>query len=107
MRGPWGTVNLHVSAKGELSLITGKGVGVHVDFASEARFTLTGSISGSSVTLEGMVIQVPLRFPFLLGTPILIYADASTGDIYFSFGPIAGGPITMVFEGTGTVVINN
>lgn len=106
--GPFGTVNLHVSGKGAPSLINGKGVGFHIEFIAEARFTVTGSISGNIITLEGEVTQAPLSYSFLLGTPILVYADASNGYIYHSIGPFIIYPTLIEeFEGIGTVVINN
>ena len=105
--GSSGTVALEATAKGTTSSLVGRGAGVHINFASEARFTLTGSISGSVVTLTGAVTQS--GFAALIGTPVSIVADASTGTITHIFGPIAGGPlagVTLTFTGTGTVVIN-
>ncbi len=97
----WGTVNLHVNGRGDHELIKGLGVGFHVEKTAELRFEVTGSVSGTLITLEGTVIQAPLNFNFLLGLPIIIYADASSGYIYQNFA------MFMEFEGTGTVIINN
>ncbi len=60
------------------------------------QFPLTGSVSGSLVTLSGTVTIS--SNPSFIGAPVTINADAGTGSIIFNF---AG----FVFTGTGRVVI--
>ncbi|MFX1456759.1 MAG: hypothetical protein ACFFDB_15405, partial [Promethearchaeota archaeon] len=86
---------------GDQKLIKGKGVGFHIEMLAEITFTITGEINENSITLQGYVIQTPLNFNFLIGLPLWVYADASTGYIYQNFAMV------MEFEGIGIVVINN
>ena len=59
-------------------------------------FPLTGSLSGSVVTLSGTVSFS--SNPAFVGAPVSITANASTGAITFNF---AG----FIFTGTGSVVV--
>jgi hypothetical protein len=60
------------------------------------QFPLTGSMSGSVVTLNGVVTQSSVRME--IGTTITLTADASTGEIKWNFGDDR-------FTGTGTVEV--
>ncbi len=105
--GPSGTVDLQARAAGGDGL-EGTGVGFHREFSSRASFVLQGSVTGSVVTLSGTVSKA--RFGCLVGTPVTVRADGSTGSIVHSLGPIGcPGPLagqTLAFVGQGTVVVN-
>ncbi len=60
-------------------------------------FPLTGSVSGGVVTLSGAVTRS--TNPSLVGIPVTVIGDASTGAITFLFDG-------FTLTGTGTVVIN-
>jgi hypothetical protein len=65
-----------------------------------------GSIDGNVVTLAGVVSDG--NTAFLIGSPVEVVADASTGSMTLTFGPLAGGPFagqTIVATGTGRVKI--
>ncbi len=66
--------------------------------------SLTGSLSGSTVTLAGLVSTS--TNPALVGVAAIFQGDASTGDIAFTFdtGGAVGGP--FVLTGTGVVLIH-
>ena len=59
--------------------------------------SLTGSVSGSVVTLAGVVDASTDNT--LVGVPVMIVANASTGAITFTFS-------TAVLTGTGVVLIH-
>jgi len=61
-----------------------------------SRFSLTGSVTGSWVTMGGAVTFS--TDPALIGIPVLITADEQTGEIMLYFGEI-------VLEGSGTVLV--
>jgi len=66
----------------------------------------TGSIDGSVVTLGGVVTDS--NTPFLIGSPVDVEADSSTGATTLTFGPLAGGRFageTIVADGVGMVSI--
>jgi hypothetical protein len=66
-----------------------------------------GDTDGTSVSFSATIWRS--KAP-IVGTPITLDADASTGALIFSIGPFTGGAFvgeTFVFEGFGTVVINN
>lgn len=97
------TVTVQAHAQGSPSSISGSGADtpVHANAfppPGECTFPLTGSISGSQVTLSGQVTQT--SDPALLNLHVKITADASTGAITFIIGP-------FTLTGTGTVVIEN
>ena len=65
-----------------------------------------GSIDGNVVTIGGVVAES--NSAFLIGSPVEIQADSSTGAMTLTFGPLAGGPFvgqTIVANGAGTVKI--
>ncbi len=111
LSGTIGTTTVMISveahATGSPSSLTGAGVdsSAHagtllslIGAPGECTWKLTsGSTDGTSVTLSGTVVQSTGSF---VGTHVSIMADASTGAITFHFG-------TLVFTGTGTVVMNN
>jgi hypothetical protein len=69
-------------------------------------WSVTGSISGDVVTLSGVLIAV--NNPALAGSLGTVVGNASTGEITFYLGPLAGGPYvgqTIVGEGFGIVKI--
>ena len=69
-------------------------------------FPATGSINGAVVTLSG--IFTDSSQPFLIGSPVTVVADSTTGQITFTFGPYAGGPFVGqigTWTGTGKVKI--
>jgi hypothetical protein len=66
----------------------------------------TGSIDGTVITLGGVVMDS--NNPALIGSPVEVEADSSTGTTTLTFGPLAGGPFagqTIVAEGAGRVSI--
>jgi hypothetical protein len=66
----------------------------------------TGSIDGNVVTLAGVVADS--NAAFLIGSPVEIQADSSSGAMTLTFGPLAGGPFagaTIVADGAGRVKI--
>jgi hypothetical protein len=66
----------------------------------------TGSIAGSLVTLGGVVADS--NAPLLIGSPVKLEADSSTGAMTLTFGPLAGGPFagqTIVADGFGSVKV--
>ncbi|MGI0020798.1 MAG: hypothetical protein ACREAY_10045, partial [Nitrososphaera sp.] len=88
------TLTLQAHAKGSSpSSLSGKGLDSTFHGGSPppgtCTFALTGSISddGSIITLSGAVTQSSNAA--LVGTPVEIIADASTGEITFIFGPVA------------------
>jgi hypothetical protein len=97
------TLTLHASASGTSASLTGHGVDTTFHGGppppGTCEFPLTGSISGSVVTLSGAVSKA--TDPTLVGASVLIVADGATGSITFTFGG------TFVLTGTGTVQINN
>ena len=100
-------INLKADAEGtDPSSLTGNGR----HFASTGAhnyWPATGSMDGTTVTLAGTVTES--NVPFLIGSPVVVVADASTEAITLSFGPLAGGPFagqTLLFTGVGKVIIN-
>ena len=70
-------------------------------------WSVTGSVSGDVVTLAG--VTTDSNESFLIGSPVNLVGDASSGSITLAFGPIAGGQFagqTIVGTGVGTVTIN-
>ena len=99
------TLTVEAHAKGSSSSLTGAGVDstFHGNPLPGPPGTcnfdnLAGSISGTTITLSGSVTHS--TDPSLVGTPVTVIADASTGAITFIFGP-------FTLTGTGTVIINN
>ena len=99
-------VNLKAAAQGtHASSLTGDGR----HFASTGAhnyWPATGSTDGNMATLSGAVAES--NVPFLIGSPVLVVANASTQAITLFFGPLAGGPFagqTLVFAGAGKVTI--
>lgn len=102
--GPSGEVRLGVHARGTPEELSGTGGSAHATFASPATFTFDGALDDAVVTLTGTVAHA--AFEFLVGTPVTLTANASTGTIHLVFGPIPGGPVageTLTFTGTGVV----
>ena len=65
----------------------------------------TGSLVGNIVTLSGELTESTIG---LVGTPIELEANSSTGAITVTLGPRSGGPFvgtTTVFDGFGSVKI--
>lgn len=100
-----GTIHVVAHASGPAGALSGRGfdgpaTGSGVSGApgnpGACVFSLTGSVSGTSVTLTGTVIVS--SNPSFVGAPVIITANASTGAITFTF---AGFP----FTGTGSVAI--
>ncbi len=111
LSGPGGTINVDAEASGTGTpvLFAGSGTDSPVNGPPKiskgyCRFPLSGSLSGSVVTLSGVVTFSNVRS--VVGTPIMFRANASTGSITFIFGPSLGtGGETFTFTGTGSVVI--
>jgi hypothetical protein len=106
--GQLANVNLFVQVEGsDPSTLTGEGR----HFASTGAhnyWPCTGSTDGSSVVLSGVVTDANFN-GILIGSPVAVQADASTGAITLVFGPLTGGPYvgqTLVFSGTGQVKIS-
>ena len=65
----------------------------------------TGSISGNLVTLSGVLTESNIG---LVGSPVELEANSSSGAITVTLGPFAGGPFvgqTIVVDGFGSVKI--
>ncbi len=97
------TLQLTANASGTPSSLSGQGVDstFHGNPGGPPPGTcifnnLTGSVSGSVVTLTGSVTSSTNNA--LVGTSVKIIADASTGSIVFDFG-------AFVLTGTGIVLI--
>jgi hypothetical protein len=108
LSGPSGVAKLGVSVRGTAEHLSGTGGSAHVTLASPATFTFDGALDGSVVTLHGHVAHA--AFEFLEGTPVTLTADASTGRIDMSFGPVPAGPLagqTLAFTGTGKVTLTD
>lgn len=104
--GSTGEVRLGVNARGTPRDLKGTGGSAHVTFASPATFAFDGTLSDSIVTLKGKVTHA--AFEFLVGTPVILTADATTDDIKLTFGPMRAGPLadqTLTFTGTGAVTL--
>jgi hypothetical protein len=99
------TLRLNVDAEGtDPAFLTGEGR--HFG-AAHSYWPASGSTDGTMVTLFGTITES--SGPPLIGSPVEVIGNASTGDITFVLGPIAGGPRigqTLVFTGTGKVTIN-
>ena len=98
---PGFSLQLTANASGTPSSLSGQGVDstFHqgpVSPPGTCEFPLTGSVTGNVVTLTGTVTQASDKT--LIGTPVSIVADASTGAITFHFGG-------FVLTGTGNVHI--
>jgi hypothetical protein len=100
------TLDVKVTAQGDTaSLLVGQGR----HFASvgpKNYWPATGSIDGNVVTLGGVVSDS--NTDFLIGSPVVVEADSTTGAMTVRFGPLAGGPFvgqTLVHTGVGTVTI--
>jgi hypothetical protein len=100
------TIRVKVVAKGDApsSLV---GEGRHfTSSGARSYWPATGFIDGDVVTLGGVVSDSNTRF--LVGSPVEVEADSTTGAMTFRLGPQAGGPFvgqTIVFTGVGTVKI--
>lgn len=99
-------VNVNAQAQGaDPSALIGDGR----HFAStgaHSYWPASGSTDGTRVTLSGAVADS--NTPFLIGSPVVVEADASTDAITLRFGPLAGGPFagqTLIFSGTGKATI--
>ena len=68
--------------------------------------TATGSLVGNVVTLSGVLTESNIG---LVGTPVELEANSSTGAITLTIGPFTGGPPsvgqTLVVDGFGSVKI--
>jgi hypothetical protein len=65
----------------------------------------TGSITGNLVTLSGVLTESNIG---LVGTPVELEANTSTGAMTVALGPLSGGPFvgqTIVVDGFGSVKI--
>ena len=98
-----GTVQVKAEASGTASSLGGFGTDSPINGLPKGqgpkgycRFPLTGSLSGSKVTLSGVVSFS--NVPSNIGTPVTIKGDASNGSIIFNFGG-------TILTGTGSVVI--
>ena len=66
---------------------------------------VTGSLVGDIVTLSGELTESNIG---LVGTPVVLEANSSSGAITVTLGPRSGGPFvgtTTVFEGFGKVKV--
>lgn len=96
------TLHVGAEASGSAAALTGRGF--DTPFRGNpfgpppgyCRFPLSGSLSGSVVTLSGAVTFS--NDPTLVTTTVTITADASTGVITFDFG-------TLTLTGTGSVIV--
>lgn len=104
LSGPTGTVTVHARLTGTPGALSGNGVGIHQTFGVEARFTLTGSLVGSALTLSGWVTQS--SYAGLVGGPATLDANLATGAVAHTLTP-ASGPftgVTLAFAGSGVIV---
>jgi hypothetical protein len=94
-----------INVRGSAGSLQGAGTN-HATTGVTNRFQLTGSITGPIVLLSGTIIRSTT--PAIEGSPIEIEADATTGAMRVTLGPLAGGVFagqTLVFEGSATVLI--
>ncbi len=100
------TFRTNVDAEGsDASSLVGRGRqfgsgGVH------SYYPATGSVAGNVVTLAGVVDEC--NEEVLVGSPVQIVGDASSGAITLTFGPLAGGHFaghTIAAQGAGQVTI--
>ncbi len=100
------TVHLGAAASGPAGALTGAGfdaptIGSGVSGAPGnpgfCEFPLAGSVSAGVVTLSGAVKES--SEPTLIGIPVTITANSSTGSITFVFGP-------FTLTGTGSVSVH-
>ncbi len=93
-----GTLQVGAHASGPASSLSGLGFDSPIPGTPKGycRIALTGSLSGSMVTLSGPVIFS--TDPTNNGITVTFTANASTGSIIFNFGG-------AIFTGTGSVVI--
>lgn len=104
--GPLGTVkvNAEAEASGAAGSLVGSGTDSPINGPPKVskgycRFGLSGTLSGSTATLSGIVSFS--NVPSFVGTPVTITGDASTGMITFTFGTFG------TDTGTGSVVITS
>jgi hypothetical protein len=94
------TLTVGAHAKGSATALSGfvfdNAIGNPLDEHDYCLAPVTGSLSGSVVTLTG--VTTFSNNPTLFGVPVRLVADAATGSIEYDFGP-------FVFTGTGQVVI--
>jgi len=98
-------VNIAANARGSAASLEGLGTN-HASTGATNHFTLSGSTTGSLVTLSGIIVKS--TFSPMVGSPVTITGDVETGVLTFTLGPIAGGPFegqTVVFAGSGTVAV--
>jgi hypothetical protein len=99
-------VRLKAELKGDNpSSLTGEGRS-YSSTGAHNYWPATGAITGAVVTLSGTVTDSNVAF--LIGSPLTVVADSTTGQIIFHFGPYAGGPFVGhidTFTGTGRVKI--
>lgn len=99
------TVQVKAVAEGEnASSLTGE-VRLFRAGGAHGYGTITGSLVGNIVTLSGVLTESNIG---LVGTPIELEADSSSGAITVTLGPRSGGPFvgtTTVFDGFGSVKI--
>lgn len=93
-----GTARVHATASGTTGSLSGMGSdnGIPGNPKGTCTFPLTGTLTGSVVTLSGVVTFS--NNPSFIGTNVTLTANASTGSITFNFGG-------FIFTGTGSVVI--
>lgn len=106
LTGPTGVAKLGVTVRGTAAHLTGSGGSAQVAPASPATFAFDGALDGVVVTLQGDVAHA--GFEFLVGTPVALTANASTGEIDLVVGPFPGGPQAgevRTFRGIGDVSI--
>lgn len=113
-------VTITANVQGTFSSLTGRGVD-HWSSGLTLVWTVAGSTDGSTVTLSGEVIQASCLggrcqafcggpIGCLVGSPVQLVASTD-GPITFTLGPFEAprGPlvgVTLVFTGTGTVLIS-
>lgn len=98
-------VYLSAQASGPAGALTGMGV-THSSTGPTYRFDLSGAVDESAVTLSGTIYKSTASF--LIGTPVSLTADASTGEVTYNLGPLVAGVFagqTLVFSGPGVVRI--
>ena len=73
---------------------------------AHSEWAWSGSVDGDRVTLTGLITDS--NAPFLVGVPGELVADAATGQVTLTFGPLAGGPFegeSITVDGPGRVIV--
>jgi hypothetical protein len=103
------TLVIQVTASGSDGLLEGNATTTPFagDPAAHNVYEISGSITGSSLVLSGTVTQSTAS---IVGSPVLIEANALTGQVHITLGPITGGLFvgqTIEFFGSARIIVTS